>query len=738
VSARAAASQDVSSVATTPGQRVNPVHAHLQRLREAFFDAPTDIEHQPAPTSTAEGVGFEACLLQFLHAAHWVGDERRIRESLPYLQPIDSLETLRAVLARLGFETVARRAKLSDVNAATFPCIGVLNGAPFVALGLNADGDLQHFDTKTDRALNEILATTAEFCFARETQPEAAPDRQGWMSRAVRQLKGPILGLLSLSFAVNLIALGTPLFTMAVYDFVIRAEALSTLWYLFAAALIALVFEMHLRSERSKLVAEIGARFDAALTASLFQRLTELPLRMTESAAVSSQILRFRDFESIRALFTGQLVNAILDLPFAFLFMAVIFYYGGVLGFIPIVLALVYVAAGFIARPVVQRNGQRSGSARNRLQSALMETVTKLPTLRQLDLERAWSARVEAVAAEAAEARFKSQFVDNMLNTFSQSMVMIAGISALGFGALMAMENTLSVGALVAVMMLIWRVLTPIQVAFLSSHKLGQVLTSAKQVNQLMSLQPERKTAAPSKLKRRVEGNVVIDGLAFRYNAATEAALRGVSVQIKAGEVVAVCGPTGAGKTTLLKLLAGLYEPGAGAVYVDGLNLRQMDGVDYRASIGYLPPRARLFHGTIEQNIRLIAPTASPETIARALDMAGVALNHPQLPNGLDTWSRKWGQTQLDESLQTKIALAALFAKTPPILLLDDPGAFLDAEGDAALVAQLEALRGKATIILVTNRPSHMRACDRIIKLESGMVGADGPSAKVLPTLMNS
>jgi ABC-type protease/lipase transport system fused ATPase/permease subunit len=92
----------------------------------------------------------------------------------------------------------------------------------------------------------------------------------------------------------------------------------------------------------------------------------------------------------------------------------------------------------------------------------------------------------------------------------------------------------------------------------------------------------------------------------------------------------------------------------------------------------------------------------------------------------------------LDESLQTKIALAALFAKTPPILLLDDPGAFLDAEGDAALVAQLEALRGKATIILVTNRPSHMRACDRIIKLESGMVGADGPSAKVLPTLMNS
>jgi ABC-type bacteriocin/lantibiotic exporter with double-glycine peptidase domain len=705
----------------------NAVHDQRERLAQAWPSARADRRSKGA---------YEQILRRFLKETNWAGERRRILEVLPYQQPIDSIETLRAILHRLGYETRAFRQHVSALREDSFPCIAVAAGRALLLLARRPDGTVQLYDPSSDEEsivqpgkLRALIVRPSP-----ATPPILGEDKTPWMVTAAGQLRAPIAVVLGLSFAVNIVGLATPVFTAAVYDLVIRARAMETLLYLTLAVALTLLFELWLRRKRGAVIAEVGARFDAALTTAVFQKLMAFPLRMTEGSPVAAQITRLREFEKIRAIFQGNLMNALLDLPFCILFITGIFIFGGALGFIPVALALAYLAMWFFSQGPQQALARRSGAAGNSLQSLMMETVAKRQLIRSLELPAGWSARMAGLARESATARFEAQQLDNALHSAAQGLATAAGAATLGIGAFMVMGGALSMGALIAVMMLIWRVVQPIQTAFLSSQRLIQFAGSVNQFNRLMSMPEERRRARSSAVSRKILGRVQVDGLSFRYGQDAEPALRGVSFEAGRGEIVAVCGHSGAGKSTLLKLVAGLYDPIGGAVFIDGLNLRSLDPSEYRASIGYGAQRATLFHGSLLQNIRLVAPTADEQAIETALAHAALELDGVRFPEGLDTWLRGGGRT-LDEDIRTKIMLASIYAKRPKLMLLDDPGAYLDAAGDAALIARLRALRGLVTVLIVTNRPSHLRAADRVIVLERGAVAADGPPEKIVPAL---
>jgi ABC-type bacteriocin/lantibiotic exporter with double-glycine peptidase domain len=710
--------------APKPPRSDNRVHAAHFRLGEAFA---LDTERR------ARG-GFAPCLRALLKELGWVGDRRRILEVLPYQQPIDSMETMRAVLHRLGYATTMERGRLAHLPNTAFPALLEMDSRLFVALRRVGAEQLAIYDPETDQ--ERVIMPTAARVRRLQVQiaEEGAEDRSSWMMAAFMQLRRPIVAVFAISLCVNMVALATPIFTSAVYDLVIRARAVDTLAWLTVAAALALAFEYMLRRERGAMVAKFGARFDAALTAALFQKLMSFPLRMTESAPVAAQIMRLRDFEKIRAIFQGNLMNALLDLPFAILFAAAIFIYGGVLGFIPVALALSYGLIWFASRHFTHAQAMRSGVSGAALQSFLMEAVGKRGSIRSLNLTGAWRLRTQRLAREAADRRFHAQNVENVLHTIAQSLATLAGAAALGVGALMVMDNQLSMGALIATMIFIWRVITPIQTAFLSSQRLAQFAVSVASLNRLMAMPSESRRASTSAPPRRFTGELSLETVSFRYGPEYEPALRGVSLKIAPGEMVAISGPTGAGKSTLLKIMLGLMEPQGGAVLADGLNMKSLDPGVFRAQAAYAPQKPILFHGTLLQNLRLVAPTASEAGLKQALRAAGLELTDPPFPDGLQTWL-KAGGLDLNESTRAKLMLAALYAKGSPLYLLDDPGAYLDVAGDRAFVSMLAHLRGKASIVLVTNRPSHMRLADRIVVLEQGQLIADGPSDKVLAAL---
>jgi ABC-type bacteriocin/lantibiotic exporter with double-glycine peptidase domain len=296
----------------------------------------------------------------------------------------------------------------------------------------------------------------------------------------------------------------------------------------------------------------------------------------------------------------------------------------------------------------------------------------------------------------------------------------------------MVINGSLSAGGLIAVMMFIWRMLAPIQTALLGITNMNQFAQTVRQINALMRLPAERSPVAALPMPRRHGGRIAVDGLAFRYPGRAEACLRGSSLVIPHGEIVALTGPAGAGKSTLLKMMLRFYQPLNGAVYLDGLNIQQIDPGELRVAIGYVPREPQLFFGTVRQNLLLAEPAADEPRMRIALHAAGLGDLDARLPEGLETKILGLGRVALPQAMQMQLALARAYLKRPAVLLLDNPGAYLDRDADEALIATLRALRGKTTVIIVTSRPSHMRACDRVIRIERGLVVGDGPPENML------
>jgi ATP-binding cassette subfamily C protein/ATP-binding cassette subfamily C protein LapB len=482
------------------------------------------------------------------------------------------------------------------------------------------------------------------------------------------------------------------------------------------------------------MIAYIGARFHNILSNQALERILGLPIPMLENSSISSQLTRFRQFESIRAFFTGHIVSALLDLPFTLIFLGIVFWIGGALGLVPVVLALVFVSIAVFSVAKTRNNVTEGGRASSRASSYIDETLVQISTIRQLQAESIWHSRFTSFVSDDTVLRFKARFFDGTMHTLSQSLVSIAGVATLGLGALQVIAGDLSIGALIAIMMVVWRILSPIQTVFLSLNRISQFRETVYQINALMRLPMERKIAVRNRLHAPLTGALTFQGVNFRYPGTAEPAIRNFSLKIDAGEVVCISGSTAAGKTTLTKLLAGFYQPQAGVIMLDGLNLRQLDVYEVRTDIGYVPQTPQLFYGTLKQNLTLAMPDVSDDQIHVALEEAGIDINGPEFPRGLDTIIRDGG-AYLSDGLRMELSLARAYLKRSCLYVLDDPGAYLDMEGDATLIRTLNKLRGKATVILISSRPGLMRACDRVVYLKNGTVVADGNPDAVLKAI---
>lgn len=548
-------------------------------------------------------------------------------------------------------------------------------------------------------------------------------------SATLRVTRSSIAALMGLTLLANLIAFATPVITLAVFDYVVRDGARLTLAALCASGALALIYEMAVRRERAAIAADAGARIVARFTAGLFEAVLRVGVR-GRSDGIVTQIERFRSLRRLRGVLTGPLVAAILDAPFTLIFIAALFIYAGPLGFVPLAAFIGHALASHLLRPWATASAQHSARARRQLAAALAESATKRETLEELGMQDAWAARVQSLAVEAALRRRREAIADAARDAASHAVTSLAVVGALWLGATQIMAGAMTIGGVVAALMVVWRAIMPVEALFRARATIGDATKTLRQASRFA--RPFVGDREQRLTPHRLEGRIAVRGLVVRHESADAPALRGVSFDVAPGEIVALCGPAGSGRSTLLMTLLGLHRAESGTIAFDGRDLRGLDRAALRVSAAYAPQRVTLFHGTVAQNIRLLAPAADDALVGKVLAEAGIVLPHAALPQGADTRLKRGGQGQIDESLRVKIMLAGLYAKRAPILLLDDPGAFLDRDGDKAFLAQLDRLRGVATVLLVTNRPSHMRACDRIIRLEHGMIVTDGLTSQVL------
>jgi ABC-type bacteriocin/lantibiotic exporter with double-glycine peptidase domain len=413
-----------------------------------------------------------------------------------------------------------------------------------------------------------------------------------------------------------------------------------------------------------------------------------------------------------------------------------LFAMGGLLGFVPVALSLVIAAVAILFATLNAAQVARVSDSKVKTDTLLFELTDKLPIIRNAAAESIWLGRYAESLAAYQRSRFGNLQLNSSLQILTNGLVGLAGIITLTVGALRVIDSAMTVGELVAAMIIVWRVLAPVQIVCLNLARLTQTLSTVRQINEVARLRAERETETPSTLHRRPFGHVFASGVYLSNSAQHEPQLKGLNLEVKCGEIIAITGPSGSGKSTLVKVLLGLYPHYMGTIRLGGYDLRQLDPAEVRAAIGYAPQQPTFFYGSLAANFRLTCSGATDADIVEALTAVGLSLPSPDLPDGLATRISGTGSRSLSQGVLMRLSLARALVKRPAMLFLDDPGTGLDRAGDAALIAHLASLRGKTTVLLVTARPSHMRMADRVIEMRGGMVAMDGKPEIMVPRIL--
>ncbi|WP_420464450.1 type I secretion system permease/ATPase [Panacagrimonas sp.] len=532
---------------------------------------------------------------------------------------------------------------------------------------------------------------------------------------------------------INLFGLALPLFVMNVYDRVVPNHAEETLWVLAIGVAIVLIGDLVLRTIRGHFLDLAGNRVDVRLSAYIMERV--LGLRMRERpVSAGSFAANLRAFELVRDFITSATVAALIDLPFTLIFLLVMMWIAWPLVLPPLVgIVIVAIYAWTMQAPLraLSETTYRAGSLRN---ATLVESLVGLETVKSIGAEGVMQRKWEESATYLARISTRLRLLSMTTLTGAQFVQQLVYVSIVVLGVYLIIDQQLSMGGLIAATFLSGRIMGPLGQAAGLMMQYHNARTALDSLDQIMNRDIERPDNSGFVSRPAISGSIAFKDVSFTYPGQEQAALRGVSFNIAAGERVGILGRVGSGKTTLHKLILGLYQPDQGAVQVDGIDLRQLDPSELRRSIGYASQDVTLFYGTLRENLRMRMPLADDQALVRAIEVAALTDFVNGHPRGFDMLVGERGET-LSGGQRQGIGLARAVLGEPPILLLDEPTGSMDHSTEEAVRQRLGKFVPGRTVVIVTHRTALLELVDRLIVIDSGRIVADGPKDRVVAAL---
>lgn len=596
-------------------------------------------------------------------------------------------------------------------------------------------------DTSVDMSREELEAFsngTAIICQPKFKFDERAPKKalaqdEHWFWSAVRRNLPIYRDVLIAAFFINLFALALPLFTMNVYDRVVPNHAVETLWTLAIGLLIVVIMDFTLRMMRSHFLDLASERIDVGVSAQIMERVLGSRLEH-RPASVGTYAVNLRAFDSVRDFINSATITTLIDVPFALIFCAVIFWIAPMV-LLPLVLGVVlvlgYVSLGRAKLQELSESTHRAGIQRN---ATLIESLVGLDTIKALGAESKTQRRWEEATAFLARTGVQLRMVSNSNMFVTAGATQLVTLFVVVTGVYLITEGELSMGGLIACSMLSGRVMAPVgqMAGMITQYQYAQI--SLGSVEQVMETPQERPESARFLSRERFNGDIEFKKVSFAYPGSEVPSLVEVSFKIKQGEKVAILGRVGSGKTTLQKLAMGLFQPTDGAVLVDGIDLRQLDPAEFRKQVGYMPQDITLFHGTLRENIVLSHPFVNDAEILKAAEIANLTEFINRHPQGFDMMISERGDS-LSGGQRRCVALSRAILNDPGLMLMDEPTGSMDHSTEMAVKQQLAQFIEGRTWIVVTHRNSLLEMVDRILVIDNGRIVADGPRASVVAAL---
>lgn len=530
---------------------------------------------------------------------------------------------------------------------------------------------------------------------------------------------------------INIFAMATALFSMAVYNKILPNNATQSLLALLIGVSFVIVFDFLLRTLRGTFVDIAGQNIDRELGAALFDRL--LAMKMADRRGANGAFAGLlREFETLREFFASATVVALVDLPFVLIYVAAIAIIAPPLAIVLLVAIPVIIGVAAGAQPLLGRLAQASLAEGLQKQGVVVETIGGLETVKSSLAGPLLAARWRTAVSHHAAISLRQRGLAAVAINVAASMQTITYVATLSLGVALIAAGQLSMGALVAASMLSGRAIAPLgQVAALLS-RLSQTLSSYRALDRVMTTAGEVE-AVPLR-RPRLDGRIAFRDVSFRYPGSTALALDRVSFDIEPGERVAIIGRVGSGKSTIARLILGLFTPESGAIIIDDADVRQLHPDDLRANIGSVLQDVVLLSGSIRDNIALGDPLVDDAALLRAARLSGAHEFIGRLSGGYDVKLADRGEG-LSGGQRQAIAMARALVRRRPMLVFDEPTSAMDTASENALISRLEGELAGRTMVLVTHRQSMLRLATRVILLDGGRIVAQGPRDDVLQSL---
>ncbi len=554
-----------------------------------------------------------------------------------------------------------------------------------------------------------------------------------WFWDTLKLSKNIYRDVLIASIVINIFVLAAPLFTMNVYDRVVPNSAIETMWVLAIGIAVVYFLDMILKFMRTYFLEIAGKKSDVIMSSILFERVMNLKMA-ARPKSVGSFASNLKEFESIRAFFTSSTVATLIDLPFIAIFLAVTFYIAGYIIVVPIITMSIIVIYSLIIRKPLKQSIESTYAASAQKNAVLIETLSNLETIKILGAGGHAQYHWEEASGEIAEKSLRSKVFSSSITTVTSFLIQLNTVIVLIVGVYMIDEMVLTMGGLIASVILTSRAISPMgQVAALLSNY-EQTKTAYHSLNDIMQLPVERPEGKQFLHRDLLNGKITFDNVHFTYPEEEKETLKGVTFTINPGERVGIIGRIGSGKSTINKLLMNLYPPDSGSILIDDVDISQIDPADLRKQISYVPQEVVLFNGTLRDNIVYKQPNATDEAILRASHIGLVDQYVNQHPKGFDMPIGEQGYG-LSGGQKQSVTIARAFINKTPIILLDEPSNSMDNSTEKVLISRLdEATKGKTTI-LVTHKTAMMAIVDRLILVDNGKIVLDGSKSEVLASL---
>ena len=535
------------------------------------------------------------------------------------------------------------------------------------------------------------------------------------------------------SILINIFVLATPLFTRTVYNRIIPNHAVETLWYFASGVIVIYVIDLFLKFIRTYFLEIAAKKSDIIISSVLFERVLDMQMSQMPRS-IGSFASNLKDFDAIRGFMTSATLTTLIDIPFAILFLIVIWYLGGAIVWVPIVTILLILGYALLIRKPLYRRIEASHMAAAKKNGILIEALHNLETIKTLGAAGRVQWQWEEATGEIAEKSLAARLLSSSVPAITSFLVQFNTVFVVVVGVYLINKNQMTMGDLIAIVILVSRTVAPMGQAATLIANLEDVKSVYKILDEIVNRPRERPEGKEFVQKPKFSGKIEFKNVTFRYPDEERPALERVSFKIEPGEKVGIIGRIGSGKSTILKLILHLYEPDEGAVLIDDIDIKQIDPADLRANIAYVDQHVKLFRGTIKENLKYANAYLDDEKMIEAAKAAGVhefVLKHPR---GYEMFIGEQG-IGLSGGQRQSVAIARALLRDAPIVLMDEPTNAMDQLSENRIIQSFKEAFKDRTVIVSTQKTGVLAAVDRVIVMHEGKLFMDGPRDKVLAAL---